>query len=328
MNRTRTDSTSSNQTPFEWLPEYDGLLEQIASTDIVDAEWTRLREIIKHKLDKNISLYLIQSNEGLTPAPSPFSPHPIPAGGLKLPPFGPRPPRADGKKFPDPPKAILTSDEAKEFKESIYAQLNEFDGAPFTIQRVCELCLHPKKHYKYLGKYLRAVEKSLLVTSTWDSFPLPIEGETHHNGTVPAPEPIANTPLSSAPSTPMFSPIPFLHDDARRSQSRSPPPSPLMLAAIEAPGLVDELDDPSPGHLSDHPHPISSTTTVDSKPSKPFLGSLGERFTKPKEEEEHPPSGSGGEEGAGEPTAEAAAKEESKEDEMMVDDPEKENKAG
>ena len=81
----------------------------------------------------------------------------------------------------------------------------------------------------------------------------------------------------STPSTPLFSPIPFLHEDARRSKSRSPPPSPLVLGASmagtepKALGLVDELDDPRPGHLSDSPTPLSSTT-------RPIFGTLEERF--------------------------------------------------
>ena len=39
-------------------------------------------------------------------------------------------------------------------------------------------------------------------------------------------------------------------------------------------GLVDELDDPSPGHLSAHPHALSATTTVSDPPP------LAERFVK------------------------------------------------
>ncbi len=74
-------------------------------------------------------------------------------------------------------------------------------------------------------------------------------------------------------------------------------------------GLVDELDDPSPGHLSDHPHPLSATTTVG---SKPFLGSLEERFVR---------SALGGGEASG---RERGSQEP---DDMAVDDPEKENKA-
>ncbi|KAJ3503974.1 hypothetical protein NLJ89_g8188 [Agrocybe chaxingu] len=88
--------------------------------------------------------------------------------------------------------------------------------------------------------------------------------------------------LQSAPSTPLFSPIPFLHDDARRSKSRSPPPA-LELDAKPI-GMVDELDSPNPGHMSDHPTALSSTTTVPdtttTSTSKPFLGSLEQRFVK------------------------------------------------
>lgn len=42
-------------------------------------------------------------------------------------------------------------------------------------------------------------------------------------------------------------------------------------------GLVDELDDPSPGHMSDHPTPITSVTTVG---SRPFLETLETRFVR------------------------------------------------
>jgi len=53
-------------------------------------------------------------------------------------------------------------------------------------------------------------------------------------------------------------------------------------AVPQALGLVDELDDPSPGHLSEHPQPLSSTTTVS---TKPLHGSLEERFVKAKTED-------------------------------------------
>ena len=163
-----------------------------------------------------------------------------------------------------------------------------YDRGPFTIQRICELCVNPRQHYKYVGKYLRAVEKSLLVTSTWDAFPPLSEVESTYSTSG---HPSISTSAVSAPNTPMFSPIPFLHEDARRSKSRSPPPSPLSLptpvgagltaaddsADVKALGLVDELDDPKPGHLSDHIEPISSTTTMG---SRPLHGTLEERFVK------------------------------------------------
>jgi serine/threonine-protein phosphatase 4 regulatory subunit 2 len=180
----------------------------------------------------------------------------------------------------------------------LYFRISE---PPYTIQRVCELCLHPKQHYTSVGKYLRAVEKSLLVTSTWDSFPPLSEVDKDPIGrSVLA----LGSTLQSAPATPLFSPIPFLHDDARRSKSRSPPPSPLTLGAAarigeghpealeaRALGLVDELDDPSPGHLSDHPTALSSVTTIkEGISSRPLFESLEHRFVKSSAE---PPEQSG-----------------------------------
>lgn len=94
-------------------------------------------------------------------------------------------------------------------------------------------------------------------------------------------------------STPIFTPITFLHDDARRrSQSRSPPMSPVRLANSlsvgDAPadeprglGLVDELDTPAPGHMASRPSPLTATTTVE----PPIPASLEERFVKASDEE-------------------------------------------
>ena len=153
-------------------------------------------------------------------------------------------------------------------------------NAPFTIQRICELCIRPQDHYKAVGKYLRAVEKTLLVTSTWDSFPNPVSSEPKPNGNGPTTSPLS-IGLISAPTTPVFSPIPFLHSDARaRSMSQSPPrASPNELSDVEpAFGRVDELDDPRPGHLSDGPTPISSTTTI--------TMTLQDRFVKGEDQEQ------------------------------------------
>lgn len=197
----------------------------------------------------------------------------------------------------------MTPEQAAEMKESVFALLDQFDSCvaslqrvvltftshrnpPFTIQRVCELCVYPKRNYTSVGKYLRAVEKSLLVTSTYDSFPPLTDSEK--DTTVRTMASIGST---SAPPTPLFSPIPFLHDDARRSKSRSPPPSPLILANIgeahpdpletKALGLVDELDDPSPGHMSEHPVALTSVTTSD---GRHYLDSLETRFVRSQED--------------------------------------------
>ncbi|KAF9240370.1 hypothetical protein BU15DRAFT_87618 [Melanogaster broomeanus] len=192
-------------------------------------EWEQLREMIKYKIEQNITLFLAENI----------------CGNLRLPPF---PPRKRNELSPhEAPKVHMDQDEATDVKSLIFRQLHEFDDKPpFTIQRVCELCVspnHPKHGFS---------------TATLSFGPS----------------------TQSVPTTPLFSPIPFLHDDPRRSNSRSPPPSPLTLAAMEgmgnidllnetmsqrAIGLVDELDNPSPGHMSDHPTAISSVTTVESR---------------------------------------------------------------
>lgn len=220
--------------------------------------------------------------------PAPFPPINVPSGGLKLAPFPPR--QFNHLVMTEPPVVYMDEKQAQEIRDAIFALLDDFQSCvastpyacmylaaysnpPFTIQRVCELCIEPRKQYKAIGKYLRAVEKTLLVTSSWDSFPPLQEQDRQANASAPI---TTVSGSSSVPSTPLFSPIPFLHNDARRSSSRSPPPSPLLLGAAVGPataipsqsletkalGLVDELDDPGPGHLSEHPTAISSTTTV------------------------------------------------------------------
>ncbi|KAF7304614.1 hypothetical protein MKEN_01175300 [Mycena kentingensis (nom. inval.)] len=237
------------------------MLETIASTDTVNSDWPSLRDHIKRTIHTNIHVYLAGPRKA-PPAPQ-FQPTSTPSGGIKLPPFPPR-----RTIIPVPP-SFMTEAEADEMKEAIYSLLDQFESAPFTIQRVCELCLEPQKHYKSVGKYLRAVEKALLVTSTHDSFPPLTESE--RDITIRTMQAIGAAP--SIPTTPIFSPItPFTHTDARRSKSRSPPPpSPLILAAsatdahpdaqeTQTLGLVDELDDPGPGHMSEHPVALSAVT--------------------------------------------------------------------
>ncbi|KAJ7172618.1 PPP4R2-domain-containing protein [Mycena filopes] len=260
---------------YVWQPEHDGILQHIEATDTLNVEWPQLRDIIKYKIDKNTDLFL--SNPERSKPPAPFQPEATASGGLKLAPFPPR------KSTGSAPVNYMSAQEAAEMKESLFVLLEQFESnPPFTIQRVCELCLHPKQHYNSAGKWLRAVEKSLLVTSTHDSFPPLTESEK--DTTIRTMVSIGG---SSVPPTPLFSPIPFLHGDARRSKSRSPPPSPLILANIgenhpdpietKALGLVDELDDPAPGHMSEHPVALTAVTTSG---GAQFVDSLEARFVR------------------------------------------------
>jgi len=53
-------------------------------------------------------------------------------------------------------------------RDKILEQFDSFTCAPFTIQRLCELLCSPRKHYKRTDKFMRGLEKNLLVVSTVD----------------------------------------------------------------------------------------------------------------------------------------------------------------
>ncbi|KPI92495.1 Serine/threonine-protein phosphatase 4 regulatory subunit 2 [Papilio xuthus] len=51
-------------------------------------------------------------------------------------------------------------------KNSLLERLDSFTSAPFTIQRICELLAFPRKQYNRVDKFMRAIEKNILVVST------------------------------------------------------------------------------------------------------------------------------------------------------------------
>ncbi|KAH9362968.1 hypothetical protein HPB48_014250 [Haemaphysalis longicornis] len=54
----------------------------------------------------------------------------------------------------------------EDMKDFILETIDRFEGAPFTIQRLCELLVDPWRHYNRIDKFMRALEKSVLVAST------------------------------------------------------------------------------------------------------------------------------------------------------------------
>ncbi|XP_045478746.1 serine/threonine-protein phosphatase 4 regulatory subunit 2 isoform X1 [Harmonia axyridis] len=51
-------------------------------------------------------------------------------------------------------------------KSFILEKLDTFVSAPFTVQRICELLTTPRKEYNRIDKFMRALEKNVLVVST------------------------------------------------------------------------------------------------------------------------------------------------------------------
>ena len=78
---------------------------------------------------------------------------------------------------PPPPKepAATRSSQIKILLESISSTLNTHFSKhpPHTVQRLAELILTPKQHYKTLPSYLHAVDRVVHVTSGANTFPLP-----------------------------------------------------------------------------------------------------------------------------------------------------------
>lgn len=51
-------------------------------------------------------------------------------------------------------------------RRTLLERLDAFNSAPFTVQRICELLTEPRKQYTRIDKFMRAVEKNILVVST------------------------------------------------------------------------------------------------------------------------------------------------------------------
>lgn len=64
---------------------------------------------------------------------------------------------------PCPNVDVFNYDAMKNF---ILEKLDTFAAAPFTVQRICELLTTPRKEYNRIDKYMRALEKNILVVST------------------------------------------------------------------------------------------------------------------------------------------------------------------
>jgi serine/threonine-protein phosphatase 4 regulatory subunit 2 len=125
-----------NRKPPEKISDVlEGYLERVARTGETWFPWPKLKPLFLRKLDDTMQEFFEN----------------VPTDDLAL------CPNVENIKF-------------SEMRERLLKAVGEFTGAPFTIQRLCELITNPQKHYKRTDKFLRGIEKNLLVVSTVDPF--------------------------------------------------------------------------------------------------------------------------------------------------------------
>ncbi|KAG8228058.1 hypothetical protein J437_LFUL007228, partial [Ladona fulva] len=79
------------------------------------------------------------------------------------------------------PNADISQFSFESMKTKILERFDQFISAPFTIQRLSELLINPRKEYNRIDKYMRAIEKNILVVSGVEPGCL---RQTHLNGGV------------------------------------------------------------------------------------------------------------------------------------------------
>jgi len=126
--------TGFEKAPLPAIPKtLEDYLLFVAKTGNTVFPWNKIKPLVKSKLE----IIIREFNES------------CPAENL------PKMPNVDAFKF-------------GEMKERILEQLDSYTGTPFTIQRLCELLVQPKRHYKRTDKFMRGLEKVMLVVSTVD----------------------------------------------------------------------------------------------------------------------------------------------------------------
>ncbi|XP_041447283.1 serine/threonine-protein phosphatase 4 regulatory subunit 2-B isoform X1 [Xenopus laevis] len=111
-------------------PELDQFLCHVAKTGETVVQWPQFKEYFLFKLEKVM-------DDFRTSAPEQRGP-------------------------PNPNVEYIPFDE---MKQRILKIVASFNGTPFTIQRLCELLTDPRRNYTGTDKFLRGVEKNIMVVS-------------------------------------------------------------------------------------------------------------------------------------------------------------------
>jgi hypothetical protein len=151
------------------------------------------------------------------------------------------------------------------YQSSIRALQYEFaHSPPYTVQRLAELTLRPKRHYRFLPAFLRALDRIVSVSSSVSEFPLPPPNPPV-NGFLSNGESPANSSSSSSSERhglgsdealggALLTPIPWL-----RNQGNVLTPS--SAASSQEPGAGGELHRESTETI-DGPHGAGRIETV------------------------------------------------------------------
>lgn len=138
-------------------------------------------------------------------------------------------------------------------KTFILEKLDTFAAAPFTVQRICELLTTPRKEYNRIDKYMRALEKNILVVSTTE----PGNRRTTENG-----EGIVN----GLESEHLLEPNSTNNDINVEEMDDTPVWSRIAPEAVSYQNTETNLNvDVQPGQVSDTPH---SAFTPDQRPTE------------------------------------------------------------
>ncbi|KAI1434092.1 hypothetical protein GGR50DRAFT_445498 [Xylaria sp. CBS 124048] len=156
---------------------------------------------------------------------------------------------------------------------------------PHTIQRVAELVINPKQHYRSLATYLHALDRAVHVTSGSNVYPLPVAHAeipgNRANGVLDAPvrqSPWASPGSDEALGGALLTPIPWLTHNHQPVTSSPAQPQQVqpVLSSPEAPAELEREVRTESTETIDGPNGVGSIETVSvSVNGIPSMGARG-----------------------------------------------------
>ncbi|KAK9900744.1 hypothetical protein P389DRAFT_16908 [Cystobasidium minutum MCA 4210] len=258
---------AAGQRGFEWKKEYDTIIDVIATTNQVNTPWPELRKMLMYKIAENLSVLPTRSANVQTT----IGPHPASSASEDA--------TMDTSNSNNHNNSSQRKDEdaqseKEDLQQQVWDALDSFETEPpFTIQRLAELTSDPTKNYTSALKYLRAIQRTLQVSSgqsayVADTFALsPGAGETSILGH-------AST-ISSASTSPLLryssSSSPFNPATTAPGGARTPLLSPIPWITNSS-----SFEDSSEGDGEMHLEPSTSSSSPHNAPANGHDSSLAE----------------------------------------------------